>query len=254
MRELLPAAFALDGRSDERRRRAPPRRSSAPRARPALSPSASFSAPALAASPTPSPSRSAFPIAELPGFPVSTRLLAHAARSSPAGSKACRSSSSPAARTTTRTATPPSMRAPIATLKALGCRHAHPHQRRRVAAHRGRPRRGDADHRPHRLLRRQSADRRADRRPLRRHDRRLRRRASAPRSSAPPSARASRFATGVYMWFSGPSFETPAEIRMARIARRRRRRHVDRAGGDPRPLLRPALSPPSRPSPISPPA
>ncbi len=23
--------------------------------------------------------------------------------------------------------------------------------------------------------------------------------------------------TGVYMWFSGPSFETPAEIRMARI-------------------------------------
>jgi purine-nucleoside phosphorylase len=25
------------------------------------------------------------------------------------------------------------------------------------------------------------------------------------------------FASGVYMWFSGPSFETPAEIRMARI-------------------------------------
>ena len=25
-----------------------------------------------------------------------------------------------------------------------------------------------------------------------------------------------RLATGVYMWFSGPSFETPAEIRMAR--------------------------------------
>jgi purine-nucleoside phosphorylase len=25
-------------------------------------------------------------------------------------------------------------------------------------------------------------------------------------------------ATGVYMWFSGPSFETPAEIRMARLA------------------------------------
>jgi purine-nucleoside phosphorylase len=24
-------------------------------------------------------------------------------------------------------------------------------------------------------------------------------------------------ATGVYMWFSGPSFETPAEIRMARL-------------------------------------
>jgi purine-nucleoside phosphorylase len=26
-----------------------------------------------------------------------------------------------------------------------------------------------------------------------------------------------KLATGVYMWFSGPSFETPAEIRMARI-------------------------------------
>lgn len=27
-----------------------------------------------------------------------------------------------------------------------------------------------------------------------------------------------RLTTGVYMWFSGPSFETPAEIRMARLA------------------------------------
>jgi purine-nucleoside phosphorylase len=27
-----------------------------------------------------------------------------------------------------------------------------------------------------------------------------------------------RMTTGVYMWFSGPSFETPAEIRMARLA------------------------------------
>ena len=37
---------------------------------------------------------------------------------------------------------------------------------------------------------------------------------------------------GVYIWFCGPSFETPAEIRAARIAGRRRGRHVDRAGDD----------------------
>ena len=38
---------------------------------------------------------------------------------------------------------------------------------------------------------------------------------------------------GVYMWFSAPRFETPAEIRVAEISRRRSRGHVDRAGGHP---------------------
>ena len=34
---------------------------------------------------------------------------------------------------------------------------------------------------------------------------------------------------GVYMWFNGPSFETPAEIRMAKILGAESRGHVDRA-------------------------
>ena len=34
---------------------------------------------------------------------------------------------------------------------------------------------------------------------------------------AAEQARVSRSSHGVYMWFSGPNFETPAEIRMARI-------------------------------------
>ncbi len=34
---------------------------------------------------------------------------------------------------------------------------------------------------------------------------------------------------GVYVWYSGPSFETPAEIRMFRIIGGTRRWHVDRA-------------------------
>ena len=37
---------------------------------------------------------------------------------------------------------------------------------------------------------------------------------------------------GVYVQFRGPHYETPAEVRMAGIARRRPRRHVDHARGD----------------------
>ena len=34
--------------------------------------------------------------------------------------------------------------------------------------------------------------------------------------SSPPDEVGEKLSPGVYMWFSGPSFETPAEIRMAR--------------------------------------
>ena len=48
-----------------------------------------------------------------------------------------------------------------------------------------------------------------------------------------------RLHDGVYIWFCGPSFETPAEIRAAAHAGRRRGRHVDRAGGHPGAARRP---------------
>ena len=74
-----------------------------------------------------------------------------------------------------------------------------------------------ADHRPHQLRQAQPADRRGERRPLRRHERGLRsRRCDAPRSTA-ADEEGIELHQGVYMWFSGPSFETPAEIRAARI-------------------------------------
>ena len=38
-----------------------------------------------------------------------------------------------------------------------------------------------------------------------------------PKSSSDKEATGTRLHQGVYMWFSGPCFETPAEIRMARI-------------------------------------
>jgi purine-nucleoside phosphorylase len=38
---------------------------------------------------------------------------------------------------------------------------------------------------------------------------------------------------GVYVWFSGPHFETPAEVRFARLIGGDRGRHVDRCRSDP---------------------
>ena len=54
-----------------------------------------------------------------------------------------------------------------------------------------------------------------------------------PRCSA-SRRRRSGFALreGVYCGLLGPTYETPAEVRMLRVARRRRRRHVHRARGD----------------------
>ena len=100
--ELLPAVFALNGRADERRRGAAaaaidPRDAATCPIRSAWS-----SAPGSAASPTRStdavriPYRRAARLSRPPASPPT------AARWSPAGSRACRSSSSPAAPITTR--------------------------------------------------------------------------------------------------------------------------------------------------------
>jgi purine-nucleoside phosphorylase len=69
---------------------------------------------------------------------------------------------------------------------------------------------------PHQLLGSQPADRRADRRPLRADDGRLRP-GPAGRAQIRRRGRGHPAARGVYAWYSGPSFETPAEIRAIRI-------------------------------------
>ncbi len=92
-----------------------------------------------------------------------------------------------------------------------------------------------------------------ERPPLRRPDRTpMTRRWRGGSSRRRPAA--SSCMKGVYMWFSGPSFETPAEIRMARLLGRRCGRHVDGAGGDPGPLPWACGSLPARSSPTWPPA
>ena len=112
---------------------------------------------------------------------------------------------------------------------------AHPDQRRRLAeARTSSPGSLVRHHRPHQPVRREPAARRPRRRPLRVDDRRL---CAAParsrlkRAALAAGMRAARKAS--MCWMSGPSFETPAEIRMIADARRRSRRHVDGAGGDP---------------------
>ena len=94
--------------------------------------------------------------------------------------------------------------------------------------------------RPHQSVRLEPAVRRTDRPTLRRHDRVPMTMPCGMRSKTAAGDAGIALHKGVYMWFSGPSFETPAEIRMARITGRRRRRHVDRAGGHSRPFPRPA--------------
>ena len=62
----------------------------------------------------------------------------------------------------------------------------------------------------------------------------------------------SPLAEGVYLAVSGPSFETPAEIRAFQTAGRRRGRHVDRARDDPWRATAGCGWPPCRRSPTSP--
>ncbi len=63
----------------------------------------------------------------------------------------------------------------------------------------------------------QPADRRGGRRPLRAHDRRLRSRPARAARAGRARGEGIPLAEGIYAWFSGPSFETPAEVRMAGI-------------------------------------
>ena len=181
--------------------------------------SASSSARASARSPTRSRTPSRIPYAELPGFPVSPVSSATRASSSSAGSKA-----SPVVvfsgprRTTTRRGDATVMRVADRDVAGARRRHADPHQRRRRRSTRnGRRPVAHRDHRPHQLRRRQSADRRAERRPLRRltgaYD------ATLPRAAARGGAEreASRCTTASTCGSPARRFETPAEIRMARI-------------------------------------
>ena len=56
--------------------------------------------------------------------------------------------------------------------------------------------------------------------------------ACARRRARRPRPRGIRVEEGVYIAVTGPSYETPAEIRAFRVHGRRRRRHVHRARGD----------------------
>ena len=144
-------------------------------------------------------------------------VTGHAGALSSGGSAGAPVLCSPAARITTSTAMPDAMRPALETLKALGIADADPHQRRRLAACRTCRRARHADHRPHQL---------SGSNPLfgeptdgrfvgltEAYDRELARGAAA----AADAEAACALHEGVYMWFSGPSFETPAEIRMARV-------------------------------------
>ena len=99
-------------------------------------------------------------------------------------------------------------------------------------------RHADGHRRPHQPDGQQPA-RRLERRSLRaalsRHERGL---FEAPPRALPTKSRGRTGADvghGVYVALHGPSYETPAEIRVPAADRRRRRRHVDRARGDRRP-------------------
>ena len=112
---------------------------------------------------------------------------------------------------------------------------AHPDQRRRRHQRRVHAGHADADRRPHQPDRQQSA-RRPERRSLRsavsRHDRGVFEAAARAGATTRRGRRACRSAHGVYVARHGPSYETPAEIRVSAGDRRRRGRHVDRAGSD----------------------
>ena len=105
-----------------------------------------------------------------------------------------------------------------------------PAARVNAALGRGRSSRSRPPQPPRRLAARR-AERRRARAALPRPDRRLRPGAARRWRALRPRGSGSSWSEGVYAAWLGPAFETPAEIRMLRTARRRPRRDVDGAGG-----------------------
>ena len=94
-------------------------------------------------------------------------------------------------------------------------------------------------HQPHRADAAAGPERGRARPALRRHDGRLGARATGRRLRAAGEAEGVALEEGVYVGLLGPSYETPAEVRMLRTHGRGRRRHVDGARGDRGALGRP---------------
>ena len=109
------------------------------------------------------------------------------------------------------------MRVPVAFVKALGVPVLVAHQCGRLRARRHPPRKPRGDQRSPQSLGRQSATARSHRRPLRLAHGRLRSRICVRCLQRAAKKSGIELPEGVYAWLSGPSFETPAEIRMVQI-------------------------------------
>ena len=130
------------------------------------------------------------------------------------------------------------MRPVIETLAGVGVSRAASDQRGRVARSRDAAGLGDADHRSHQFLRHQPAVRRAERPSLRRADRGLRP-GAARRDRGGRGGQRHRAPQGRLHVVLRPVLRDAGRDPHGAPARRPSGRHVDRAGGDPRPLLRP---------------
>ena len=194
-------------------------------------------------------------VAEAVSDPTSDRLrrparLPGAERGGPrrarrcwAASATCRWRCSRAARTCTRAATSSEIRVPVRALRAAGAEILVLTNAAGSLRRGGRPRRPDADLRPHQPERRERArraERRRDRPALPEHARRLRPEAARRVPRRGGGARHRRSPRACTSRCRGPTFETPAEIRAFAQAWSRRRRDVHRPRDRGGAALRPA--------------